>query len=310
MGLTLFCTIIRLFAILDWQIMTYSNFTYLDLDTIRTSVLNKYQGVSYINTIGSVTLASGNAYYGNIISLSSIKDDIFTYTKNSYDILLNDLIIYTDNLIEYLNYTKSIFQYLDRFYMIEDKDVSFINTIKKILKELIDPLIKYLTLYKDDLNFQSKGIKSSLEEEILQLRPLYNLDMNDNLSQLKKTDDYDEYYWEILTSVDTTIKTINELDFIQAPAINVLMRNLGEISTNINLFIVKLQNEITKMNKPRTTVVKGRKIQYKTMEEKKNEERRQGLTYLDEYQKLPRVLPEGTSQDSSLELDYSKNLDN
>jgi len=205
--------------------------------------------------------------------------------------------IYTDNLIKYLNYTKSIFQYLDKFYMIEDKDVSFINTIKEILKKLIVHLIKYLTLYKDDLNFKSRGINSSLEEEILHLIPLYDLDMDDNLSKLKKTDDYDNYYWEILTSVDKTIKTINELDFIKEPAIHILMRNLGEISRNINSFIDKLQNEITKMNKPRTTIVKGMKIIYKTMEEKKGEERRQGQLDLAAYRESPHDLIDGINLD-------------
>ena len=94
-----------------------------------------------------------------------------------------------------------------------------------------------------------------------------------------------------------TIKTINELDFIKEPAIHILMRNLGEISRNINSFIDKLQNEITKMNKPRTTIVKGMKIIYKTMEEKKGEERRQGQLDLAAYRESPHDLIDGINLD-------------
>jgi hypothetical protein len=129
--------------------------------------------------------------------------------------------IYFTNLIKYLNYTRSIFQYLDRFYKLSDVDVISIGTIKGILEALIYTLIGNLRTYKDHLTNILPYIKNStLDINGPNLGPLVgldNLDTNVALNNLNKTNEYDAYYWQMLDSVDKTITNINDLITIINP---------------------------------------------------------------------------------------------
>jgi hypothetical protein len=229
--------------------------------------------------------------------------------------------IYFTNLIKYLNYTRSIFQYLDRFYKLSDVDVISIGTIRGILENLISPLIGNLTTYKDHLTDICKVIQTGIQNGTLDiingpdlgpLVDLVNLDTNVALNNLKKTNEYNAYYWQMLDSVDKTITNINNLLTIGNNP-HMYVNRLSDIITQINSFITKLQKELSDITTDRTiakTKLKREMKVYETMEEKKSEERRQGKLNLYAYRELPRVLPEDTSLDSSLEPDYGKNLHN
>jgi len=231
--------------------------------------------------------------------------------------------IYFTNLIKYLNYTRSIFQYLDRFYKLSDVDVISIGAIRGILENLISALIGNLTTYKDHLTDIRTVIQTGIQNgtldiingpdlgPLVDLVDLVNLDTNVALN-LNKTNKYNAYYWEMLDSVDKTITNINNLLTIGNNP-HMYVNRLGDIITQINSFITKLQKEQFDITTDRTiakTKLKREMKVYETMEEKKRKEREKGLEDLAAYRKSRHVLPEDTSLDSSLEPDYGKNLHN
>lgn len=185
---------------------------------------------------------------------------------------------YIDSLIKCLNYTRSIFRYLDKFYMLPESDVLSISTIKGLLIQLIYALKQNLTAYKNHLHEIYRVIKT---ENVLQDVPLesvvvlVDLERNDALKQLDEnqpTNQYDEYYWKILNGVDETSTFINTL-LTQRNNLKYFKETLKNIIYNITLFISYLTDEINKRINDRTSIIKGQRIVYTSPEEKKKRER-------------------------------------
>ena len=186
---------------------------------------------------------------------------------------------YFDDLIEYLNYTKRIFHYLDKFYMLTEAELITNMPIKFILKDLIYSLKQTLIRYTGHLNKIHTIIETSknvlndvpLASVGSKLVPLETINDLKPLDNIQPTNQYYEDYLKILEGVDFTKELINSL-LTQTGNLTAFLETLDKIIINIELLIKYLIKE-EKIDKDRTNIQKKQRKEYLSLEEKEKEER-------------------------------------
>jgi hypothetical protein len=168
----------------DLVISNFTKFTYLDIDTLITSTLNHFEGTASItnNDIGNVILKKGNEYYSNIIGYSTIRNNFLTYENNKTNILLNDLITYSN-------------------YRIFD-NTPYNNKLENICN-LLTPDVKNLLLYLNDTidSIQTLRFIINNNASITQLQLITNLSINNfNDLTIQNVNDYQlEFFYDVQT---------------------------------------------------------------------------------------------------------------
>jgi hypothetical protein len=119
---------------IDLTINNYTNFNYSDIDNLRTCVLNYFEGSANIieGNIGIVNLKKSTEYYSNIYGYSTIKNNILIYDNDTTNIILNDLLIYSNNRI--YNNNQSNLQTICNMFVTDIKSLLlyFSNTLDDI----------------------------------------------------------------------------------------------------------------------------------------------------------------------------------
>jgi hypothetical protein len=80
---------------IDLNINNYSDFKYADVDNLTNNVLGYYSGFSNISGFGNILLSSGNNFYSNVITNSTLRTNVLTAENNTINLILNDLVNYS-----------------------------------------------------------------------------------------------------------------------------------------------------------------------------------------------------------------------
>jgi hypothetical protein len=271
--------------------------------------INKIINIKFFNLYIYVYMLSQNLYKNKYLKYKNkylnLKSQVGGAPIN------ND---YITNLIKCLNYTRSIFHYLDKFYMLPDVNVILISSIKQILNDLIFTLIQNLTSYRNHLNnvhtvfVKKKVLQEFSLEPIVDPVDLKTIDALKTLDEIKPTNQYYKEYWEMLRGVDDTKILINGL-LIKEKNVQLFEETLGNIKFNINLLIEELNKELKKMNLDRTIIEKGQRLVYKTIEEEEEEEQLRAKAQLASSRK-PSHLYRNTGLFVDTKQNFSDNLEN
>ena len=222
---------------------------------------------------------------------------------------------YFDDLIEYLNYTQRIFQYLDKFYMLEETEVTTIMSIKLLLKDLIYPLKKTLITYKEHLTNIHTIIKTSKNvfSDVPSVRVVKLVDLTTMvalkpLDNIQPTNQYDEDYLKIFEGVDYTKKFITSL-LTQTDNLITFLEILSDIIINIEVLITRLEEE-ENIDKDRTNMQQRQREEYLSLEKKEKEERiKNQLAIKQEFTEWKK-LKNTDKLESHQSSDYGTNPDN
>jgi hypothetical protein len=140
---------------IDLNINSYSNFSYSNIDSLTTTVMGYYTGLSNINGFGNIILLEGNNFYSNVITNSTIKNNILTTENNEINLILNDLVNYSSYRIPTNGVNSTLLYTCNAF-------ITDINQLLIYFNDNIDNIqfIRYILL--NDTTLSSSQLSSQL----------------------------------------------------------------------------------------------------------------------------------------------------